>query len=146
MKHLLIAVVTALFVAATASTAAAIEPPPHPSPSHTIKHQYASDLPHYRGWGTVDSREYFTCPVGQYCTAQAWKIPAPAYRWNSRWGWQKLTRPSGASVYVWPFTTGWGWTWTRATGWLAMQSNTVFIRTVTVPCEDATGTPCPIGL
>lgn len=62
-------------------------------------------------------------------TDQGWGYVASAsgqsavYAWQwSGAKWVQSYRVNRQQVYVWPFTTGWTWTWTEDVGWLAVQS------------------------
>ena len=43
----------------------------------------------------------------------------------------------GTRLYHHPYATGWSWVWTSATGWLAVRSHQVLIRTEVRSCSTA---------
>lgn len=71
----------------------------------------------YKGWGQVSSG-------GAYSSLRA--VPVTAWHWNGR-SWVQSSRYVGTRVYIWPYASGWAWTWTQNTGWLAMRTNALTI-------------------
>ncbi len=72
----------------------------------------------YQGWGTVEGGFY-----GNRLVAPAAKV---AWHWNGR-SWVQRSRTPGTRVYIWPYASGWSWTWTENTGWLAMHTSDLMI-------------------
>ena len=101
-----------LVLALSTSTASAIAIAPATS---TVQ---VSTNPAYKGWGKVNPNY---CAPGRIC-AMIYFASAKAYWWSGR-AWVATNRPTGETVYVWPYGSGWSWTWTAETGWLAMRSS-----------------------
>lgn len=71
----------------------------------------------YKGWGTVDR--------GMYANRLIVKSKV-AWHWNGG-SWVQRSRTPSTRVYIWPYASGWSWTWTETTGWLAMQTSDLVI-------------------
>lgn len=117
-----VAILTTLLVAAAlaVSSAEASKRPvnagvPLAAPYNEPIPAYAS----YKGWGTVHStyndQRGFAGP-----------IPRVAWHWNGS-AWSQRSRTPGTRVYIWPYASGWSWTWTESTGWLAMHTSDLTI-------------------
>lgn len=87
----------------------------------------ASDNPTYKGWATIDPSPDCALPGRQIRCMIAVMANVPAWQWTNN-GWVAKTRATGSKVYVWPYGSGWSWTWTSADGWLAVRSNVVIIE------------------
>lgn len=72
----------------------------------------------YKGWGTVE---------GGFYTARL-MAPAPKVAWEwSGSQWLQRGRTPGTRVYIWPYASGWSWTWTESSGWYAMRTSDLLI-------------------
>lgn len=117
-----VAILTTLLVAAAVavSSAEASKRPlnagvPLAAPYNEPIPAYAS----YKGWGTVEG--------GFYGTARL-VAPAPKVAWHwTGTTWVQRGRTPGTRVYIWPYASGWSWTWTESTGWLAMHTSDLMI-------------------
>lgn len=73
----------------------------------------AAVAPEYKGWGYTRHH----CSGSMACTADFQM--RTAYQWTGV-EWVKTSRGEGTRVYLWPYGSGWHWTWTAEAGWLAM--------------------------
>lgn len=81
---------------------------------------YATDRPAFKGWAQIDAR---ACPYGAQ-TADYKTVPA--WHWSNG-GWSRMNIGENTRVYVYPFGSGWSWVWTKAMGWMAVQSKYVMV-------------------
>lgn len=103
----ILATVILLTALATAAWAAIPGTAEHTAPSAT-----------YQGWGYVTSSGASSVDV--------WK-------WAST-GWVSSTFPTGASVWIYPWGSGWSWVW-RSNAWYAVQTE----HTATWKCDTVAG-------
>ena len=88
----------------------------------------ASDRPYYIGYATVDSRpDCALNTTGIRCMIAVTRS-VPAYSWDPYTGWKLGERLNPTRVWVYPFGSGWSWTWTQDTGWMAVRSAQIIIR------------------
>lgn len=73
----------------------------------------------YVGWGQVASGYGYGFYGGAAQGVTAWY-------WNGS-SWSQRSRYVGDRVYIYPYTSGWSWTWTQRTGWLAMRTSQLTI-------------------
>lgn len=71
---------------------------------------FITNQPNFTGWAHVD-----TLGFGPSLTAWAWVNNA----------WQKASYTNEQWVWVVPWGSGWSWTWTKETGWLAVRAYNV---------------------
>lgn len=102
----------------------------------------ATDFPRYAGWGRIlDGRT-----LGTICGAFTMfpqdadepqvRCPMPMPRPVTSWKWSGSTWSSGtletfipgAQVYVYPYSGGWRWVWTRDSGWRVMDARDLGFR------------------
>lgn len=100
----------------------------------------ADDFPGYRGWdgriAPVCGRPaYFPPDFGEPAsdggvTCMALPTSLRGYRYETG-RWTSIVDPNPPSteteLYIYPFTGGWRWVWTRQSGWFAVQSRSLVI-------------------
>lgn len=85
---------------------------------------FASDYPAWKGYGQISSEGRSSC-IWRGCLRGTISGPVTAWRWST--GWQASQRRDGERVYVHPYASGWSWTWTATSGWLAVASDNVVL-------------------
>jgi hypothetical protein len=112
------ALLALLVVAATAQASGVPVAPQQPN---------AASMPAYQGWGVVREGTAQACSMdfGVGCTYGG-PLTYAAWRWGAR-GWTSAPRVHGSSVYIYPYTGGWRWTWSRDAGWSAMRAEDLVI-------------------